>query len=91
MRTDSYSAKSSCYENAHHLRAVKLNENLELDYKVGIVSRKDHRPIPNSLKNVINSFSIRKMPCFIEKNPQKSKGNGIFVGGGYKTEKNEEK
>ena len=47
----------------------------------GAFSQNDHWPITNSLRNVINSFSNRKVLCFTEKvlkiNPR---GNSILGG-----------
>ena len=50
------------------------------------------------MRNVINSFSIRKVSCFIEKSPQKKSvgkcffwGVGVGGGGGDKNTKNEGK
>ena len=54
------------------------------------LAEKEPWPTTNYLRNVINSFSIRKMSCFIKKSPQKIPwGNGIV--GGRKNTKNEEK
>ena len=46
----------------------------------GHLAENDPLPTTNSLRNVNNSFSIRKVSCFIEKSPQKiPRGNGIFA------------
>ena len=51
------------------------------------LAENDPQPTTNSLRNVINSFSIRKVSCFIEK---KIRGEMVFLGG-EKNTKNEEK
>ena len=56
------------------------------------LAKNDPRPTTNSLGNVINSFSIGKVSCFIEKKVLKKVPREMFFvfGGGEKNTKNEE-
>ena len=59
----------SYFANVKVIRPVYLAEN-------------DPWPITNSMRNVITSFSIRRVPCFIGKKVLKENplGSGIFGG-----------
>ena len=68
---------------------VSISDLCLLTYRPVHLAKNDPSPKTNSLRNVIKSFSIRKVSCFIEKSPQKIRGEMVFFLGGGDTENDE--